>query len=208
MLPKFYEKNCQKVGWIERIMQIFSLFVVKIFFYLSNYCTTSDVKRGVSGTITMGHPNPRLKHPQRAQNRIRHPGWILPKLGRPKPLQVRKAQVTLDPRPGTAIRTPKASLTVEEISASLEGSLPRTLEAKAISDSLEGHPSGPVDVRTDSASLEAPSAEPSTRPQHRSDLRLVRDHPRRTEAAAQPLDGTGRIYSPTTRRHGAGVRRC
>ena len=138
----------------------------------------------------MEPPNPGLKHPQHAHSRIRHPGWILPKLGCPKPFQVQKAQVTLDPRPGTAIRTPKASLTVEEISASLEGSLPRTLEAKAISDSLEGRPSGPLDARTDSASLEAPSAEPSTGPRRKRNLRLIRDRPRRTGVAAQPPDET------------------
>jgi len=41
----------------------------------------------------------------------------------------------------------------------------------------------------------------------RGDLRLARDHPRRAGTAAQPPDGTGRIYSSTTPRHGAGVRR-
>ena len=103
----------------------------------------------------------------------------------------------------------KVSLTMEEISASLEGSLPRTLEAKAISDSLEGRPSGPLDARTDSASLEFPSAEPSTRPRRRSDLCLIRDHPRRTGAAAQPPDGTDaftRQLLHSTGRESGGVR--
>jgi len=39
------------------------------------------------------------------------------------------------------------------------------------------------------------------------DLRLARDHPQRVGTAAQPPDGTGRIYSSTTPRHRAGVRR-
>jgi len=159
----------------------------------------------------MGHPNLGLKHPQHAQNRIRHPGWILPKLGHPKPLQVRKAQVTLGPRPSTTIRPPKASLTVEEIFASLEGSLPRTLEAKAISDLLEGHPSGPLDARTDSASLEAPSAEPSTGPRRKRNLRLIRDRPRRTGVAAQPPDEmsafTRQLLHSTGRESGGVMRR-
>ena len=49
-----------------------------VFFY-----EFDSIKLFVSGTITMGHPNPGLKH---AQNIIRHPGRILPELGRPKPL--------------------------------------------------------------------------------------------------------------------------
>ena len=97
-------------------------------------------------------------------------------------------------------------MTVEEISASLEGSLPRTLEAKAISDSLEGHPSGPLDARMDSASLEAPSAEPPMRPRHRSNLRLVRDCPRWTGVVAQPPDGTGAFTRQLL--HGMGRELC
>jgi len=99
---------------------------------------------------------------------------------------------------------------VEEISASLEGPLPRILEAKAISDSLEGRPSGPLDARTDSASLEAPSAEPSTGPRRRSNPHLVRDRPRRTGATAQPPDGTDaftRQLLHSTGRESGGVRR-
>ena len=40
----------------------------------------------------------------------------------------------------------------------------------------------------------------------RGKLRLARDPPRRTMAAAQPPDGIGCIYLPTTPRQGAGVR--
>jgi hypothetical protein len=99
---------------------------------------------------------------------------------------------------------------VEEISASLEGSLPGTLEAKAISDSLEGRPSGPLNARTDTASLKAPSAEPSTGPRRKRNLRLVRDRPRRTGAAAQPPDETSaftRQLLHSIGRESGGVRR-
>ena len=105
---------------------------------------------------------------------------------------------------------PKASLTVEEISASLEGPLPRILEAKAISDSLEGRSSGPLDARIDSASLEAPSVEPSTGPRRRSNLRLIRDCLWQTGATAQPPDGTDaftRQLLHSTGRESRGVRR-
>ena len=76
------------------------------------------------------------------------------------------------------------------ISASLEGSLPR-----------------PPDVQAISASLEAPSIEPSADPRH-GETPPRSSPPRQTEVAAQPPDGTGCIYSSTTLRRGAGVRRC
>ena len=74
-----------------------------------------------------------------------------PNSGAQSHFRYRKHKSRLAHGPALRYSPPKASLTVEEISASLEGSLPRTLEAKAISDSLEGCPTGPFDARTDSA---------------------------------------------------------
>ena len=121
------------------------------------------------------------------QNGIWHLGQIPPKSGHPKTPQVRRAQITIGPRPSIAARSPRGIASRGATSASLEGPPSRPLEARAVS-----------------ASLVAPSAEPSVGPRHGGNLRLARDHPRQTEAAAQPPDGTGRIYSPTTPRHGRG----
>ena len=168
----------------------------------------------------MGHPNPGLKH---AQNIIRHPGRILPELGRRSLFRHGKPKTRLAHGPAPRFGPFKASLTEDEISASLEGRPSGTLGARMISASLEGRPSGPLgarmnsasiegrpsgplDARTDSASLEAPSAEPSTGPRCRRNLRLVRDYPRRTEATVQPPRLAGRIYSPTTPQWGGGGR--
>ena len=68
------------------------------------------LKIQLSGTIIMGHPNPGLKHPRPAQSKIRHLGRFLPKLGRPKPLQTREAQVHTRPtarHPDTAPLRPR-----------------------------------------------------------------------------------------------------
>ena len=68
------------------------------------------LKIQLSGTIIMGHPNPGLKHPRHAQSKIRHLGRILPKLGRPKPLQAQKSQVQARPtarHPDTAPLRPR-----------------------------------------------------------------------------------------------------
>ena len=137
----------------------------------------------------MGYPNPGLKHPQHAQNRIRHPDRILPNSDDRSLFRYGKSKSLSAHGPAPRYGPSKASLTEDEISSS-----------------LEGHPSGPLDARTDSASLEDPSAEPSTRPRGRSNLCLVRDHLWRTEATAQLPHWTGRIYSPTTPRRGHGWR--
>jgi len=60
-----------------------------------------------------------------------------------------KLEYALGPRPNATVRPIRGLTSRGAISASLEGSLPRPLDAQAIS-----------------ASLEAPSAEPSTDPQH------------------------------------------
>ena len=145
----------------------------------------------------MGHPNQGLKPHQTCKTRLgiwveSSPGAVpTSKLGCPKPLQVRKAQATLGPQPSTMVRPLRCLAGCGAISALLEDSPPRPLEAKAIS-----------------ASLETPSAEPPVGPRHGRKLRLAQDHPRQTGAAAQPPDGIGRINSPTTPRHGAGLRWC
>ena len=129
------------------------------------------------GYHNWGHPDHESKRPRITQT-----------LG-PSPLQVREVQVTLGPRPSATVRPFRGLASRGANSASLEGSPPRPLGAKAIS-----------------ASLETPLAEPSAGPPRGGKLHLARDHPRQTVAATQPPDGTGRIYSPTTPRHGAGVR--
>jgi hypothetical protein len=92
---------------------------------------------------------------------------------------------TLSPRPSTTAQPFRGLASRGGNSASLEGSPPRPLEAQA-----------------NSASPKTPLAEPSAGPRRGGKLCLARDHPRQTVAAAQLPDGTGRIYSPTTPRHG------
>ena len=114
------------------------------------------LKIQLSGTIIMGHPNPGLKHSRHTQNKIRHLGRILPKLGHPKPLQTREAQVHTRPTAqhrGTV--HPKRPRTRRTISASLEASPPRSPVARPISASLEGR-RPTLGKQANSASLKTP----------------------------------------------------
>jgi len=138
--------------------------------------------------MIMGHPNLGLKAPSTHANGIWHSGRTSPqtrtpesffRYGRPKTPSAHGPASRHDPL--------EASLAVE----------PPPPRSRALAGSSRSAGSlrlarGPLYRAPRKASA-------------RGDLRLARDHPRRAGTAAQPPDGTGRIYSSTTPRHRAGV---
>ena len=102
-----------------------------------------------------------------------------------------KLEYALGPRPNATVRPIRGLTSRRAISASLEGFLSRGPSTRKQSPPRSRLPQ-PSPPRTLGTGETPPRSSP----------------PRQTEVAAQPPDGTGRTNSPTTPRHGVGVRWC